>query len=116
MSDTGAQMPDMGALLAQAQQLSQSLMAQQNAAASAEVEGSAGAGAVSVRMTGGGQFLAVRISPEAVDPDDIDMLEDLLLAALNDAVAQAAKLVQAPSLGGIDLSSLGLGGLLGGSD
>jgi len=114
MSETGGQMPDMNALLAQAQQMSQQLMAQQEAAQDAEVEGQSGGGTVKVRMTGGGEFLSVRIAPSAVDPDDVEMLEDLVLAALNDAVSQAGELVAGPDLGGMDLGSLGLGGLLGG--
>ena len=90
MSDSEPQMPDMSALLAQAQQMSEQLMAQQSAAQATEIEGHAGGGAVVVRMTGGGEFLSVKIAPSAVDPDDVEMLEDLVLAALNDAVANAA--------------------------
>ena len=109
-------MPDMSALLAQAQQMAEQLGAQQAAAQQAEVEGQAGGGTVAIRMTGGGEFLSVRIDPSVVDPDDIEMLEDLVLAALNDAVANAAGLVEGPDLGGLDLGSMGLGGLLGGGD
>lgn len=116
MSDTGGQMPDMNSLIAQAQQMSQQLMEQQAAAQEAEVEGQSGGGAVKVRMNGGGEFLSVRIAPTAVDPEDIEMLEDLILAALNDAVANAAELVQGPDLGGLDLGAMGLGGLLGSGD
>lgn len=116
MSELEGQMPDMGALLAQAQQMSEQIMAQQSAAQEAEVEGHAGGGAVVVRMTGGGEFLSIKIAPSAVDPDDVEMLEDLVLAALNDAVASAAELVGQPDLGGLDLGGLDLGGLLGGSD
>lgn len=114
MSDSG--MPDMNALLQQAQAMSQQLMAQQAEAASTEVEGVAGGGAVTIRMTGGGEFIAVKIQPSAVDPEDVEMLEDLVLAALNDAVANAANLVEGPDLGGMDLGGLDLGGLLGGGD
>jgi DNA-binding YbaB/EbfC family protein len=116
MTDTGGQMPDMSALLAQAQQMAEQITAQQSAAQEVEVEGQAGGGAVKIRMTGGGEFLSVRIAPSAVDPDDVEMLEDLVLAALNDAVANAGELVQGPDLGGLDLGSMGLGGLLGGGD
>lgn len=116
MTDTGGQMPDMSALLAQAQQMAEQLTAQQATAQETEVEGQAGGGAVKIRMTGGGEFLSVRIAPTAVDPDDVEMLEDLVLAALNDAVANAGQLMQGPDLGGLDLGSMGLGGLLGGSD
>ncbi|MEM7092048.1 MAG: YbaB/EbfC family nucleoid-associated protein [Actinomycetota bacterium] len=121
MSETGGQMPDMNALLQQAQQMSQQLMAQQAEAAATEVEGVAGGGAVIVRMTGGGEFRSVKIDPSAVDADDVEMLEDLVLAALNDAVANAANIVQGPDLGGMDLGGMDLGGidlggLLGGGD
>lgn len=116
MTDTGGQMPDMSSLLAQAQQMAEQLTAQQAAAQETEVEGQAGGGAVKIRMTGGGEFLSVRIAPTAVDPDDVEMLEDLVLAALNDAVANAGELVQGPDMGGLDLGSMGLGGLLGGGE
>ena len=116
MTDTGGQMPDMSELLAQAQQMAEQLTAQQSAAQDVEIEGQAGGGAVKIRMTGGGEFLSVRIAASAVDPDDVEMLEDLVLAALNDAVTNAGELVQGPDLGGLDLGSMGLGGLLGGSD
>lgn len=116
MSDSGGQMPDMNELLQQAQAMSQQLMAQQANAAQTEVEGVAGGGAIVITMTGGGEFRSVRIDPSAVDPDDVEMLEDLILAALNDAVANAAGIVQGPDLGGFDLGGIDLGGLLGGSD
>lgn len=105
MSDS--KMPDMNALLAQAQEMGSKLMAQQEEAKSVEVEGSAGAGAVKVVMTGGGQFRSIKIDPSIVDAEDIETLEDLVLAALNDAVSQAGELVEGPDLGGFDLSSLG---------
>ena len=116
MSDTGGQMPDMNALLQQAQAMSQQLMAQQAEAAATEVEGASGGGAVVIRMTGGGEFRSVKIDPSVIDPDDAEMLEDLVLAALNDAVANAANIVEGPDLGGMDLGGLDLGGLLGGGD
>ena len=116
MSDPSGQMPDMNALLAQAQEMAAQIGAQQAAAAETEVEGVAGGGAVKIRMTGGGQFLSVRIAPSAVDPEDVEMLEDLVLAALNDAVTNAGELVEGPDLGGLDLGSMGLGGLLGGDE
>ena len=64
-------------------------------------------------MTGGGEVTAVRIAPEAVDPDDVAFLEDLVLAALHDA-AEKAQQLQAKAMGGLgDLGLGGLGGLLG---
>ena len=69
------------------------------------------AAASTVTVTGSGQFLAVHIDREVVDPDDVDLLEDLVLVALQDAMAKVSDL-QAASMGGLDLGALG--GLLGG--
>jgi len=110
--DPGASVPglpdldalgDLGGLLAQAQEV----MAAQAEAAQREVEGLAGGGVVRIRATGGGQVLAVSIAPEVVDPDDVPMLEDLVLAALHDVSARLAELQRA-ALGS-------LGHVLGGS-
>lgn len=74
----------LGGLLEQAQQM----MAAQAEAAEREVEGVAGGGVVRIRATGTGQMLSVTISPEVVDPGDVAMLEDLVLAALHDVNAR----------------------------
>ena len=97
---------DMGALLEQAMEMQQQLIEAQSAAAETVVEGQAGGGAVVIRVTAGMQFESVTISPAAVDPDDVDLLQDLVLAALHDAVDQIAT-VQRSSMGGLDLSSMG---------
>lgn len=97
---------DMGNLLAQAQRMQEQLMEARAAADQQEVEGQAGGGAVRVTVTGGMEFRSVRIDPSAVDPDDVGMLEDLVLAAVRDAVAKAGKLSE-QAMGNIDL---GLGG------
>ena len=109
----GLQLPDLQGLLAQAQQVQEQLLAAQAAAAEQVFEGSAGGGVVVVALTGGMEVRTVRISPEVVDPSDVEMLEDLVLAAIRDAVAQAQDAQQA-SLGGLGLGGGGLGGLLGG--
>lgn len=98
-------MPDFGSLLGQAQ----AMMAASAQAAEEEVEGQAGGGAVRVRVNGRFEFSAIEISPAAVDPTDVAMLEDLVLAALRDASAQLSARQQ-QVLGGLG----GLGGLLGG--
>jgi DNA-binding YbaB/EbfC family protein len=98
---------DLGGLLAQAQDM----MAAQAAAAEREVEGVAGGGVVRIRATGTGQVLSVSIAPEAVDPDDISMLEDLVLAALHDVNARLAE-IQREALGPL----AALGDLFGGAD
>ena len=71
------------------------------------VEGHAGGGVVKVEVTGGGEFLSVTIDPQVVDPAEVEMLQDLVLAALRDASSRIADLQQ-EAMGGLDL-----GGLLG---
>ncbi len=104
---------DMGSLLEQAMEMQRQLLAAQASAAEAVVEGRAGGGAVSIRVTGGLVFQSVTIAPDAVDPDDVELLQDLVLAALTDATDQIAALQQS-SMGGLDLGAmggaLGLGG------
>jgi len=101
----------MSALLKQAQQMQEQLMSARDEAAEQEVEGQAGGGVVKMRVTGAMEFRSVSIDPAAVDPDDVGMLEDLILAAIHDAMAKAAKVNEA-AMGGFDLGGLG-GGLLG---
>jgi DNA-binding YbaB/EbfC family protein len=105
---------DINALLNQAMEMQSQLMDAQAQAAEAEVTGRSGGGAVEITVTGSMQFLDVTISPDAVDPDDVAMLEDLVLAALNDAIAQIDEM-QRSSMGSIDLGALGgMAGLGGG--
>ena len=103
--------PDFGDLLRQAQAMQEQLIQAQQAAAEQVVQGHAGGGVVTIEVTGGMEFRSVRIAREVVDPEDIEMLEDLVLAALNDAVHQASELSR-QAMGGLDIG--GLQGLLGG--
>jgi nucleoid-associated protein EbfC len=103
--------PDMSDLLKQAQKMQEQLMDAQAAAAKQVVEGQAGGGVVKVTVTGGMEFMSVSIDPAAVDPADVSMLEDLVLAAIHDAVAKVNDLSQ-QAVGGLDLG--GLGGLFNG--
>jgi DNA-binding YbaB/EbfC family protein len=106
---------DLGGLLQQAQAMQEQMAAAQERQAETVVEGSAGGGMVKVEMTGAGAFVSVSIAPGAVDPDDVEMLEDLVLAALRDAAAKVMEL-QEEAMGQVGLPDLGgLGGLLGGS-
>jgi DNA-binding YbaB/EbfC family protein len=107
-----AEGPDLGSLLSQMQQMQQHLMDAQATAAATIVEGRSGGGAVKVSVTGSMVFQAVIIDPSVVDPTDIDMLQDLVLAAIRDAVAQANDL-NSDALGDLGLGG-GLEGLLGG--
>ena len=107
-------MPDLGGLLESAQEM----MANAQAAASRIVEGVSGGGLVRVQVDGHFDFHSISIDPSAVDPSDVALLEDLVLAALRDASAQLQS-GQQGALGGMDLGGIdlgGLGGLLGGGD
>ncbi len=104
--------PDMNALLKQAQKMQEQLLAARAEAETQEVEGQAGGGMVKVRVTGGMEFQGVSIDPSVVDPDDVSMLEDLVLAAIRDAVTKAGQ-VSEQAMGGLDLGGLG-SGLFGG--
>ena len=94
----------MGQLLKQAQKMQQALAAAQEELANAEVTGSAGGGLVTATMTGSGDLLAVTIAPEAVDPDDVETLQDLVVAAVRDAqraVNELAASTMGPVTGGL---------------
>jgi DNA-binding YbaB/EbfC family protein len=103
--------PDLSALFSRLEEVQQNLQQAQESAAAKVLEGTAGGGAVRVRATGGLDFQEVTLDPAVVDPSDIELLQDLILAALRDVVEQAhAETAQA--LGDVDLGG-GLGGLLG---
>jgi DNA-binding YbaB/EbfC family protein len=101
---------DFNALLEQATQMQQQMAEIQERAAHTIVEGVAGGGVVKVTVTAAMDFQSITISPDVIDPDDVEMLQDLVLAALHDAVDQVQEL-QTGALGGVDMG--GLGGLLG---
>lgn len=101
---------DMNRLMQQAQQAAQQMQQAQAELASTIVEGTAGGGMVTVQMTGGRDVQSISISPDVVDPEDVEMLEDLLLAALQDATAKAEEL-SASKLGNIGLGGLNIPGL-----
>ena len=82
------------------QEMQNRLMKAQEELAAAEVEGSAGGGMVTATVNGAKQVLAIKIAPDAVDPSDVELLEDMILAALNDAMNNAEALA-AEKLGGL---------------
>jgi len=94
-------------LMKQAQKMQQQMMAAQQELAEAQVSGTAGGGLVSATVTGDGAVVAVKIDPKAVDPDDVESLEDLVVAAIRDANRAASEL-QAEKMGPL---SGGMGGL-----
>ena len=73
-------------------QMQQKLLKAQEELANESVEVSVGGGAVKIVMTGAQQVRSVAISPEALDPNDVEMLQDLMVAAINDAVAKSQEL------------------------
>jgi DNA-binding YbaB/EbfC family protein len=106
---------DLGALLGQVQAMQDQMADAQAKAGSTVLQGSAGGGKVTVTVTGTGAFTAVKIDPSVVDPTEVDMLEDLVLAALRDAAAKVSDLnadLNSQSMGGLT-SGLGLGDLFG---
>jgi nucleoid-associated protein EbfC len=101
-------------LMRQMQRMQQDMESAQEALAGETVEGSAGGGVVKATATGTGELRAMSIAPEVVDPEDVEMLEDLVVAAVTEAL-RAAQELQAKTMGGVtgglDLGPLG--GLLG---
>lgn len=80
---------DLGGLLRQAKQMQRQVTEVQEEMAKAEFEGSAGGGAVKVRINGSREFKSIHINPEVVDPEDVEMLEDLVGAALKESLKKA---------------------------
>lgn len=83
---------NMQQMMKQAQKLQESMKKAQEELENAEVEGTAGGGMVTVKINGKKKLLAIQIKPEAVDPDDVEMLEDLIMAAFNEAFDKADEL------------------------
>jgi DNA-binding YbaB/EbfC family protein len=103
--------PNMNQLLKQAQQMQAEMAKAQEQLANETVEASAGGGMVKVTMTGDMQLRGIEISPDAVDPEDVEMLQDMVAAAVNEALRSAQELA-ASRMGGI--AGLGGGGGLPG--
>jgi len=103
---------DFEKLMQQAQQMQQEMTKAQAELATEVVEASAGGGSVKVKANGALEILEIKIAPEAIDPDDPDLLADMVLAAVNEALRSAQKLVET-KLGGAmgGLQGLGLPGL-----
>jgi hypothetical protein len=103
--------PDMRQLMAQAQKMQQQLAEAQQELATKTFEGTAGGGMVTATVTGAQELVAISISPEVIDPEDVEMLEDLVVAAVRQAF-EAAATAASDQLGGLT-GGLDLGGLLG---
>jgi DNA-binding YbaB/EbfC family protein len=107
------QPPNMNQMMKQVQQMQAEMIKAQEELKSEIVEASAGGGMVQVKITGDLELREVRIDPEAVDPDDVDMLQDMVLAATNEAIRSAQELAtrkMGAATGGLGGAG-GLGGL-----
>lgn len=104
---------DMNKMMKQAQQMQEQMMQAQQEAANEVVEASAGGGMVTVKATGGGEITAIAIDPKAIDPDDPEMLADLVLAAVNEALRSANALMESKVQGMMPPGGLGGLGLPG---
>jgi DNA-binding YbaB/EbfC family protein len=86
-------MKGMGNMMKQAQKLQKQMMKMQEELGERTVESAAGGGMVKVVVNGKQQVLSIEIEKEVVDPDDVDMLQDLVLAAVNDALAKSQEMM-----------------------
>lgn len=88
-------MKGMGNMMKQAQKLQSKMASLQEEMAEKIVEATAGGGMIKVTANGRQQILSIQIEKEVVDPDDVEMLQDLILAAVNDALAKSNEMVSA---------------------
>jgi nucleoid-associated protein EbfC len=110
--------PNINQMMRQVQQMQADMAKAQEELKNEVVEASAGGGTVTVKITGGLELREVRIDPEAVDPEDVELLQDLVLAAVNEAIRSAQELAEKRlggamgGMGGLEgLGGLGLPGL-----
>jgi DNA-binding YbaB/EbfC family protein len=102
-------MKGMGNMMKQAQKLQAKMLRLQDELAAKTVESAAGGGMVKVVANGKQQIVAIQIEKEVVDPEDVDMLQDLILAAVNDALTQSQEMVStemAKLTGGMSIPGL----------
>ena len=102
---------DMNKRMQQAQQMQEQMARVQEELAHETVEASAGGGLVTVKATGAGEIAEIKIDPKAIDPDDPELLEDTVLAAVNEALRSAQALAQSRLGAATGLGGLGLPGM-----
>jgi DNA-binding YbaB/EbfC family protein len=106
--------PNMQQMLAQVQRMQAEMAKAQESLKDEEVEATAGGGAVTVRVSGEMNVKSIVIAPEAIDPDDPELLADMVLAAVNEGLRLAQELAatrMGAVTGGLDPRSLGLPGM-----
>src|SRR5829696_6587547 len=99
---------DLNAMMKQVQQMQSEMMEAQEKLKDEVVEASAGGGMVKVKMSGHLRLLEITIDPEAIDPEDPDLLQDMVLAAVNEGIRSAQELAES-RMGGIAGGAAGLG-------
>ena len=104
--------PDMNQMMRQVQQMQEEMAKAQESLKDEVVEASAGGGMVTVKVSGELELLDLKIDPEAVDPEDVELLQDMVQAAVNEALRSAQE-VAATKIGGVTggLGGLGLPGM-----
>jgi DNA-binding YbaB/EbfC family protein len=108
------QPPNINKMLKQVQQMQADMAQAQEQLKNEVVEASAGGGMVTVKVSGDLEIREIRIDPDAVDPEDVELLQDMVLAATNEAIRSAQELANRKLgglTGGLDLGGLGLPGL-----
>ena len=104
-------MKGFGNIMKEAQKLQERLAAIQDEVANRRVDASAGGGMVTVEVNGKQEILSIKIDREVINPDDSQMLEDLVLAACNEAIRKSKEMVQqelAKLTGGLKIPGLGI--------
>lgn len=82
-------MGNMNSMIKQAQKMQEEMLKAQESLGEQVIETSVGGGAVSVKVNGKKEVMEIKLSPEAVDPDDVEMLEDMIVSAVNEALRKA---------------------------
>ena len=102
-------MANMNNMITQAQKMQQDMLKMQSELEEAEFEATSGGGAVTVVVTGKKEVKSVKINPDVIDPDDAEMLEDMVVAAVNEAIKKSVDAMESA----MESAKAGLGGLGG---
>lgn len=100
---------NMNKMMKEARKVQEQIVQKQEELQQREIEASSGGGAVVVRVNGKQEILSLTIAPEAVDPDDVELLEDMIMAAINEAVKQSRDMISsemAKITGGFNIPGL----------